>query len=187
MYMGMTECGHYLGKVGEQDHRCCGGRITKHAIIKCYKRGTIEAVGNCVNHCSYCTIPKRGMNMQPVETNNQTNVQTLIERAVAPVSEETEVAPMSQAESQIQPQPKPQPQFISQPSQPIESVIPKVVPTVVPNSLLKGKVSRSRYGTKSRSKSQSKKDRPKTIWQLWAEELEEEKNKPPVSPEVPTE
>ena len=52
-YLGMTDCPYYKGKVGEVDHRCCGGRITKYAAVKCEKKGKIVANDDCKKICSF--------------------------------------------------------------------------------------------------------------------------------------
>lgn len=55
---GVKDCGNYIAKVGEIDHKCCGGRITKYAVVNCKKRGRVNARDECKESCAFCTLSK---------------------------------------------------------------------------------------------------------------------------------
>lgn len=52
-YLGLMDCQYYQGKVGEIDHKCCGGKISKWARIQCKKRGVVTAQDICTQKCEY--------------------------------------------------------------------------------------------------------------------------------------
>lgn len=50
---GLGDCQNYSSKIGEMEHKCCGGKITKYAVINCKKRGRVNAKDECKLNCPY--------------------------------------------------------------------------------------------------------------------------------------
>jgi len=125
-YLGLMDCPYYQGKVGEIDHKCCGGRISKWARIKCKKRGVVTAQDICTQKCEHG--PKhRTFNMGPNEDSKKV------------LDNKVEVM-----------------KLISEPK-PVEIVEKVEKKPIAPSN------------TSSK--------RPKTIWQVWTEEILADKDK----------
>ena len=134
-YLGLMDCPYYQGKVGEIDHKCCGGRISKWARIKCKKRGVVTAQNICTQRCEHG--PKhRTFNMGPKEE-SKNDLDDKVE-ATRLISEQKQV------------------DIISKPK-PVEIV--------------------DKEESKSSESSTAANERPKTIWQVWTEEILAEKAK----------
>lgn len=125
-YLGLMDCPYYQGKVGEIDHKCCGGRISKWARIKCKKRGVVTAQDICTQKCEHG--PKhRTFNMGPKEESKKD------------LDNNSEVM-----------------RLISEPK-PVEIV--------------------EKVEKKPIAQSNTSSNRPKTIWQVWTEEILADKDK----------
>ena len=101
-YLGLMDCPYYQGKVGEIDHKCCGGRISKWARIKCKKRGVVTAQDICTQKCEHG--PKhRTFNMGPKEEpkkdlDNKAEVMKLIsEPKPVEIVDKVETKPVAQS------------------------------------------------------------------------------------------
>lgn len=50
---GLNDCQYFSSKIGEMERKCCGGKITKYAVINCTKRGRVNSKNECKLNCPY--------------------------------------------------------------------------------------------------------------------------------------
>lgn len=153
-YLGLMDCQYYQGKIGEIDHKCCGGKISKWARIQCKKRGVVTAQDICTQKCEYG--PKhRTFNMGPKKSegrdlNQKGDVMKLI----------SEPAPIKIVDEAVN----------------TNDISDSLKASVDSNGNSGGSADEmignvSNVTSPQNSGSQTPAGRPKTIWQVWTEEI----------------